>query len=182
MIRICISGMTASGKTSLGHMLAKELNIMHITKHTLDAYHKTMEQAKKDGGGHIKIVETADQRFAKKFDDEIVEMAGKNNCVVTTWLGPWLVKDATLRVWLNAPIDERAARRAKELGIAKEEARKLIEEKDRLTINAFKEIQKIDVHDHSEFEMELNTHRLSQKEMVAVISMMALNKEKKLFV
>ncbi|HUY69946.1 MAG TPA: cytidylate kinase family protein [Candidatus Baltobacteraceae bacterium] len=182
MIRICISGLTASGKTSLGHMLAEELGITHITKHTLDTYHKTMEEAKRGGERHINIVEMGDKRFAKQFDDELVAMAEKGNCVVTTWLGPWLVKDATLRVWLNAPIGERAARRAKELKVAPEEAKAVVEEKDRLTINAFNEIQNIDVTDHSAFDVELNTHRLSLKEMVAVISMMALSKEKKLFV
>ena len=55
------------------------------------------------------------------------------------------------------------------------------EEKDRQNMKGFKEVQGIDINDHSAFDIELNTEKMSLKEMVAVISMMALSKEKKLF-
>ncbi|MDE1810605.1 MAG: cytidylate kinase family protein [Candidatus Micrarchaeota archaeon] len=182
MIRICISGMTASGKTSLGHMLAAELNIAHITKHTLDAFHKATEEATKKGKSKLEVINvTITREHAKNFDDELVQLAAKKDCVITTWLGPWLIKDATLNVWLNASLAHRAERRAKDEKMNVEEARELINEKDLQNMKAFKEVQGIDLNDHSMFDIELNTEKMSLKEMVAVISMMALSKEKKLF-
>lgn len=182
MIRICISGMTASGKTSLGHMLAEELKIEHITKHSLDAFHKATEDATRKGKSRLDVINvTITKEHAKSFDDELVQFARKKNCIVTTWLGPWLVRDATLRVWLNASLDHRARRRANDAKMTVAAARKLIEEKDMQNIRAFKDVQGIDINDHSVFDMELNTERLSLEEMTAVISMMALGKDKKIF-
>ena len=182
MIRICIGGMTASGKTALGQMLAKELNVMHITKHDVDTFHKATEEARRSRESHLGVIQaTSTKKYAKQFDDEFVSMASKNNCVVTTWLGPWLVKDATLRVWLNAPIEERVKRRARDWKLKLREAKRLIDEKDRQNIKTFKKIQGIDIEDHSIFDMELNTGRLSLNQMVSLISMLALTKERKPF-
>ncbi|MDE1856540.1 MAG: cytidylate kinase family protein [Candidatus Micrarchaeota archaeon] len=182
-MKICISGMTASGKTALGHMLAKELNVEHITKFTLESFHKATEDAKSKKGSHLDVVQAiSGRKFAKRFDDELVELArSRKDFVVTIWLGPWLIEDATLRVWLNAPIDERAKRRAKDMKITIKEAKEMIEEKDRQNIRLFKEIQGVDITDHSIFDMELNTSKLSLSQMVSLISMLALSKEKKIF-
>src|SRR5271155_5201617 len=109
MLRICISGFTDSGKTTLGDMLAKEMNILHVTKYITDTY-KTFKQedTKKDHDSTIR--ETANKGNAKPFDDEVTKLSEANNCVVTTWLGPWIVKEPTLRIWLNASPKERVRR------------------------------------------------------------------------
>lgn len=182
-MKICISGMTASGKTALGHMLAKELNVEHITKFTLESFHKATDEAKRNKGSEMDVVQaTLDKKVARKFDDELVELGKtKKDFVVTIWLGPWLIKDATLRVWLYAPIEERAARRARDEKITVKKAMEMIEEKDRQNIRLFKEIQGVDITDHSDFDMELNTSKLSLGQMVSLISMLALSKEKKRF-
>ncbi|MDE1868604.1 MAG: cytidylate kinase family protein [Candidatus Micrarchaeota archaeon] len=172
MIRICISGLSASGKTSLGHRLAKELNLMHITKASTQIYRKESANFK----GDEKLAEMAVSKHARTFDKELIELASKNNCVVTTWLGPWIVKGPTVRVWLHADIDARAKRRAKELNIPVAKAKKMINQKDSLTIKGFKKVQGIDINDRSGFDLELNTERLSVEEMTAIISMLALSR------
>ena len=177
MIRICISGLSASGKTSLGHRLARELNLMHITKKSLRSYNDVASGFK----GKEKLAQTALPKYAKDFDAELKKLSSKNDCVVTTWLAPWMVKDPTLRIWLNASIDARARRRAKEMNVSVASAIRWVKEKDSLTIRNFKKVYGIDIQDHLGFDMELNTERLNVDEMVAVIAMLALSKSKMKF-
>lgn len=172
MLRICISGFSRSGKTSIGEVLAKELNIMHITKYSAPSFKKHEKEIINNA------IQTADKRYANSFDDEIAELAKKNDCVVTTWLGPWTIKDATMRIWLSAGFDERAKRCADEGKISADEAKVFIKEKDELTVGAFRELYNIDVKDHAFFDMMINTERLSLKESVSLISMLAIGKEK----
>jgi CMP/dCMP kinase len=175
MLRICISGLSSSGKTSMGDVLAKNLNIMHVTKHVLESFKSKESDIRKN------IIQTAERKYAVDFDKEIAELAEKNDCVVTTWLGPWLVKDAIIRVWLFASLDERACRYAAKYNGSLEEAKAFIKEKDELTVKAFKEIYNIDVNDHSFFDIMINTERLTLDESVSLISMLAIGKEKSRF-
>lgn len=177
MIRVCISGLSASGKTSLGEELARELKILHITKDVLETHKRIAEEMEKEGEDALRVIEAGDERYAKSFDDEVAELAAKGNCVVTTWLGPWLVKDPTVRVWLTASVEERAKRRAAQRGIDISEARKLIDEKDKLTMAAFKDVYGIDVMDHAAFDFMVNTERVERKDSVALIAMLAMKRD-----
>jgi len=170
MLRICISGLTASGKTTLGEMLAKELNIRHIS-----ASYKAME---KDLSKMAGFIDKSDTEWTKEFDRRILGEACKTDCVVTAHLAPWLMRDATLRVKLDASLEERARRRAKQLSVSKERARKLINGIDRSVSKMAKRVYGIDRNDNSVFDLILNTERLSHKECVSLIAMLALERER----
>ncbi len=167
--------MSCSGKTSLGDALAKELKVMHITKHGLESY----EKPKKDG--KFGIAEMSKKEYAEAFDKQVADIAAANDCVVSTWLGPWMVKDPTVRVWLSASFETRTARYAEQKTVSVDKAKAYIKEKDELTVNDFKEVYKIDVKDHSFFDMMLNSEKLSMQEEIALISMLALGKENSRF-
>lgn len=175
MLRICISGLTCSGKDALGGALAKELNIMYLSKHSIGSF--------KDNEKEIlnSLIQTGEGKYAKAFDDEFVAIAEKNECVTTAWLGPWLIKDATIRIWLLASFDERAQRYAARENKTFEEAKEFVKNKDENTINAFKELYKIDVREHEFFDMMLNTEKLNTNEAVSLIAMLAIGKEEKRF-
>lgn len=179
MMRICISGLSSSGKTTLGYTLAKELNIMHITKHMVKSFKDFEEDQKRNN--EIVIVQTADKRYADAFDREVIELAEKNNCVVTTWLAPWIIKDPTLRIWLTASFEERVRRHAKDKKKSIKESEEFIKKKDSMTIQEFKNLYKIDVMDHSNFDLEINNERFEVKDVASTIAMLALTKEKIMF-
>ncbi|MCL4381821.1 cytidylate kinase family protein [Candidatus Marsarchaeota archaeon] len=177
MIKICISGLASSGKTALGEILAERLNILHIK-----------ESYKDSTNGDEEIISllkelTAknDKKFAEIFDNKVRALADQGNCVVTTWLGSWIIKDATIRVWLNASIEERARRRAKKNNTKYASTLSFIRDYDRLTINHFENVYGIDVTKHGIFDLELNTEKLSIDEMVEIISLITLSRENSKF-
>jgi cytidylate kinase len=179
MLRICISGFSASGKTTIGNDLAKKLGIMHITKKSMSSFKRFMAETKDSKDDNTRLAETTSSRgYADAFDREVIRLARKNNCVVTTWLGPWFVKNATLKVWLNTRFEERVRRRAADRKISMKLAREQVGKKDRLTIRNIKRLYGIDVMDHSGFDIEINTERFTAKEEVAMISLLALEREK----
>lgn len=184
MIRICISGLSASGKTSLGSDIAKKLNITHISKYDAGIYKTIMKGTGAWPSKDAWLSETAalESKYANEFDKEIVDYAKNKNCVVTTWLGAWFIKDATLRVWLNASFEERVRRRAKEDRITAESMKSLLKRKDELTTKNFKKVYGIDVMDHSLFDMEINTERVQREDIIATVAMLALAKDKLRFI
>jgi cytidylate kinase len=179
MLRICISGLTCSGKTSLGKELSEDLGVMHITKTITEAY----RQFEKDNpkGRLERIRETSNIKYADSFENQVEGLAKENDCVVTTWIGPWRVKDPTLRIWLNSHLDQRAIRCAKRQNLSLGAAKRYVLEKDKENIKVFKKLYGINMNERSNFDIEINTRRLSRKEIVSLISMLAIGKEKKRF-
>ncbi len=173
-MKICISGFTASGKTTIAEMLSRQLNIMHIHK-SYKEYIKTEKEV-------TKFTEEASAEFVKAFDKEIAELAAKEeNCVLSTWLSPWFIKDATVRIWLDASIDERARRWSKEYKTGVREARDFIKGKDESEIRSIKRIYGIDLNDKSMFDMCINTEKVGLSEAVNLISVLSLERSKKGF-
>ena len=172
-MKICISGLTGSGKTTLGDALAKELGIEHVKP--------TYKSATKTEDGLIRLLETASVRYIKDFDRDIVAMARGRDCVITTWHGPWIIRDATVRVWLLASLEERARRIAKRGGKDMAYCERHIKEKDRLTMAQYRRAYGKDF-DLSVMDLQMNYERMEQNEAVAAISMLALSRDGKNFV
>lgn len=181
MLRICIGGLTGSGKTTIGEMLAKDLNVMSITKHITDSYKKFKEREHEHSDDHKLIQMNANKEYANSFDDQVKRLAESSDCVVSTWFGPWVVKDPTLRVWLNASFKERVKRCSVERKLGPKEAEEYVRRKDELTLKAFRELYNTDVMDHSDFDAEINTDKFTKEEIVSIISMLATLKDKKRF-
>jgi predicted cytidylate kinase len=178
MLKICISGLTGSGKTQLSKDLAKALNIAYISKELSNTY-KQFNKGKRSA--NEQIIQMADPKYAKSFDNEIKELAASKDCVVSTWLGPWIVKNATLRVWLNASFEERARRKSVQKKMSIDEAKKYVKKKDSVAIESFKKIYGIDIMDHSNFDIEINTEKIHRKGVIALIALASAEKSKFVF-
>ena len=124
------------------------------------------------------LIKSHDKKFANAFDRRIQNEA-KGNCVVTTWLGAWMIKDATIRVWLNASLEERAKRRSKINGLEMEKEMRLLKQYDQLTHDHFKQVYGIDINNHDIFDIELNSEKLTISEMVKIITALAKARQQK---
>ncbi|MEM4633739.1 MAG: cytidylate kinase family protein [Candidatus Anstonellaceae archaeon] len=161
---ICISGLTGSGKNTVSELVAQKLGLRLVspTFKTLAAKHKMslMDFHKKAEREHS---------IDKRFDAQLLAQAKKGNCVVSTWLGPWIVKDANLRVWLYAKKEARAARIAKRDAMPLEEAERHVLERDESNHLRYREIYGIDIYDHTDFDILINTERFSPQQSSEII-------------
>ncbi len=172
-MKICISGLGSSGKTSMGKLLSRQLDIEH-----LGATYKSEVKNDRELISMLKRhIAKKDVPYAREFDKRLAEASKGKNCVITTWLGPWTIKDATVRVWLNASQVERARRRARINRKGYNDSLGIIKEYDRVAPLYFKKVCGVDINDRKIFDMELNTERLSEKECAELIALLALSRE-----
>jgi cytidylate kinase len=156
---IAVSGLAGSGKNTFGKTLAEKLGY-HIVCPTFK------DLAEKEG---IPLMEFqkkahADPSIDRKFDEMVKHEASRGECVVTTWLGPWMV-DAEFRIWVDAPADLRAKRLAKRDRISVEAAEKHIKERDGDNRERYKKLYNIDILDHGKFDLEISSAENSPEEM-----------------
>jgi len=171
---ICISGLTGSGKTTIGEMLSKELRIRHVSR--------SYKEIAGGGKSLIAFNRSVKPSFDRKFDREIIKEARSGDSVVSTSLGPWIIKNSSLNVWLNASLDARARRKAKAHNNTFKEEIKYIKAKDGTWISHVKKNYGIDITtDHDVFDIEINTERLSKDKIVSLIAMLSLEKSGKKF-
>jgi len=148
---IAVSGLTGSGKNTLGELLAKKLGYRLICPTFKDL-------AAKEG---IPLMEfqkkaEADPNIDKKFDALLKEQAGSGNCVVTTWLGPWMV-EADVRIKVFAPLKARAQRIAKRDKMSLEDAASHVKERDERNRNRYKKLYHIDIFEEDIFDACFNS-------------------------
>lgn len=168
---ICISGLSGSGKNSVGTMLAQKLGLRII-----DPTFKTLAAKQKMDLMDFHTKAEGDHTIDRDFDARLVADAKKGNCVVMTWLGPWMIREADLKVWLYAPKAARAIRVARRDGMTVEEAEKHIEDRDESNRLRYLEIYKIDIYDHSGFELIINSEKFAPSQSAAIIAEAVLQK------
>jgi len=166
---IAVSGLSGCGKNTIGQKAAEKLGLRLVSMSFKD-------EAKKRGISLMELQELAgeDPKLDKELDDAIAEKASAGNCVVTTWLGPWMVKNADLRVWLNASPEERAKRVSGRDKMAAEEALEHVNKRDEDNRARYKKYYGIDIDDHSRFDLEINTERFAPEESAELIASAAV--------
>ncbi|MGB9703418.1 MAG: (d)CMP kinase [Candidatus Micrarchaeia archaeon] len=168
-MKICISGLSGSGKTTIAKMLSRRLNFPLIATSYKKFTSNIVDFTQKN---------IYNKKLAKKFDEEIVKLAKKEkNCIVSTWLAPWLIKDS-IKVWLNASEKERIKRVAKREKISIKKATQYVKKKDSSTIKHFKEVYGINILEHENFDLIINTEKFSKKKIVEIIAS-SVSKNKK---
>jgi cytidylate kinase len=170
---IAVSGLSGSGKNTLGSLLAKKLGLRLVCPTFKDL-------AKKEGIALLEFQKKAenDPLIDEKFDELLKEEAATGDCVVTTWLGPWMVKP-DIRIWVFCKDDVRSHRLANRDGISSEEARAHIEERDNNNRSRYKKLYGIDIDEHSEFDACVNSAIYSPEELLDIVLKVIDTKKKK---
>ena len=148
---IAISGLAGSGKNTVSGEVARRMGwqIIEPTFKTLAA---------KEGITLMQFQEKAkkDSDIDKKFDAALQEECQKGNCVVATWLGPWMAPGKPFRVWLDVPQTIRAKRVAGREGGKIEDSLAHIKKRDADNRERYKKVYGIDIFDHAGFDLVLD--------------------------
>lgn len=157
---IAVSGLAGSGKNTFGRALAERLGLRVVCPTFKDL-------AQKEGTSLLEFQRKAaqDPEIDRKFDSALKEEAASGDCVATTWLGPWML-DADYRIWIEAPAHVRAERLAKRDGISVSDALAHIRERDSQNRERYLKIYGINIMDHKEFDLTLDSENNSPEEMV----------------
>ncbi len=150
---IAISGLTGSGKNTLGELLAKKLGYRLVCPTFKDL-------AAKEGVTLMEFQQraAADPDIDRKFDAALKEQAAAGDCVVTTWLGPWML-DADVRIKVKVADRIRAERIAKRDGMTTKEALAHLLARDDQNRKRYKKLYNIDIDDEKIFDAVLNGGR-----------------------
>ncbi|MDD5760240.1 MAG: cytidylate kinase family protein [Desulfobulbaceae bacterium] len=171
---IAISGRTGSGKDTLGKELAKRLGYPVVSPTFKDL-------AAREGISLMEFQKKAmdDPNIDRKFDDVLKEQVAATNgrCVVTTWLGPWMI-NADLRVYVSVADDVRAERVAKRDGMSVPEAKKHLFARDKQNHERYMKVYGIDIFDISKFDLKLDSGKMNPEQLADAV--MAFAKKKKL--
>lgn len=160
---ITISGFAGAGKTTLGKLLAKKLNYRFIAPTFKDL-------AKKEGVSLMEFQKRAekDPSIDRRFDSYIRKEARKGNCVIATWLAPWMVK-SSFKIWVYAPLEARAKRIAKRDGISISAAKSHILAREESNRRRYKKVYGIDIMDYSIFDLCFNTKTFRPREIADIV-------------
>jgi len=161
---IAISGLSGCGKNTVGEKVAAKLGLRPIQFSFKD-------EAKRRGVSlmDIQALASRDSALDKQLDDKIVAEASKGNCVIMTWLGPWMVKDADLRVWLDASEEERARRVSGRDKMSLAEALEHVRKRDANNRERYKRFYGINIDDRSIFDLVVNTGRFNPEQSSEII-------------
>jgi CMP/dCMP kinase len=168
---IAVSGLTGSGKNTLGELLAKKLGYRLVCPTFKNLAAKE----------HVSLMEfqeraARDPDIDRKFDAVLKEQAAAGDCVVTTWLGPWMV-DADVRIKVKVADRIRAERIAKRDGMTTEEALAHLKRRDDQNRARYKKLYNIDIDDEKIFDAVLDGGK-NTPEKLLVRAMKIINAKK----
>lgn len=156
-MRIAISGKSGCGNTTVSRLVSEALGyeMINFTFRTL------ADETGKDFWEVCRLAEV-DDSYDLEVDRRQVEMAlATENCVLGSRLAIWMLKEADLKVYLDATIEERARRIAeREGGTVAEQMEKTLE-RDANDTARYKRLYEIDNSDTSIADLVIDTTVLS---------------------
>lgn len=159
---IAVSGLAGSGKNTFGMALAKELGYRVVCPTFKDL-------AASEGVSLMEFQEKAkkDPNIDRKFDNALRKDSSSGDCVVTTWLGPWMVP-ADYRVWVMVPEKIRAERVAVRDNVSPAAALLHIRKRDSENRERYLKLYGIDIFNIEGFDLALNAGVYSPEKMVKI--------------
>ena len=177
---ICISGMTGSGKSTVAKRLADKYGLGYFSGGNALRVLAQEEGYDSDVRGWWESPEglnflkqrMGDPAFDKRIDEKLLELAAEGDVVLDSWTMPWLLKEESFKVWLEASPQVRAKRVVTRDHISVEEALKALTEKDERTRQIYKSLYGFDLgHDLTPFNLVLATDELDPDDVFYAVSL-----------
>ncbi|MFB6298422.1 MAG: (d)CMP kinase [Salinirussus sp.] len=165
---VTVSGPAGSGKSTLAASLADRLGSEHVSggdifRSLADERGLTPLELNRQAESDETIDRDLDRRLrrtARERDDVVLESR----------LSGWMAGDyADIRVWLDAPLDVRAARIADREGKSVRQAREETEARADSERSRYRTYYGIDIEDRSIYDLVVNTARWGPEEVLDIV-------------
>lgn len=168
---LTISGLHGTGKSTIGKLLAENLNIDYYS--TGDAFRDLaveMEMSLEDFSEYVENHPEIDN----KLDDKIVELGKRGNIIIDSQLSGYLLNEiADFKILLSCPLEVRINRMKDRDNSTFEEKFQETTVREQSELDRFKKLYDIDLSDKkkadSTFNYVINTENLSIEEVVEKI-------------
>jgi cytidylate kinase len=166
---ITISGPPGGGKTSVATAIADGFDLEHVSGG--DVFRSLADER---GYSLVEFNALAeeDDSIDHDLDRRLRDTArDRDDLVLESRLSGWMAGDhSDLRVWLDAPLDVRAARIARREGDDQETARRETKAREDSEKRRYREYYGIEFEDQSIYDLAVNTSRWSEDAVVDVVS------------
>jgi len=148
MVSIILSGMPASGKSTVAKLISEKLGIKFLVggdvlknmARELGFNPEIGNWWDTEEGKRFLEVRMKDPNFDKRVDSFLLNSIKNEDFIITSWSIPWLVDDNHLKVWLKASFKTRVNRLAQRDNISKTDAEKIIKDRDIENIKHYKKL------------------------------------------
>jgi len=164
-VRIAISGKSGCGNSTVSGLVADKLGLVLIN-YTFKSIAQEM------GITFAEVCRRAEEDtcFDYKVDKRQVELANSNPCVLGSRLAVWLLKNADLKVYLEADPNTRAARIQKREGGEYDEIYKKTIERDRRDRARYLKLYDIDIDNYGFVDLVIDTRHKDPDKIAEIIS------------
>ena len=172
-IKIAISGRSGCGNTTVSRMVAEKLNLQFIN-FTFRSLAEERKVTLKD------ILELAgkDDSIDKEVDARQTKLAAESDgCVLGSRLAVWILKEADLKIYLDANPQTRAARIVNREGGNLEEVAAFTANRDKQDHDRYLRLYGIDTNDYNFVDLIIDTGKYNPEEITNMIVDLAKRKE-----
>lgn len=162
---VAVGGPIGVGKSTVARVLAERLGVPVVS-----AGGVFRELARRRGVTVTELNQLAesDPMIDRDLDRLQGEMARQGPCVVESRLSGWMV-EADFKIWLDAPLDVRAARVAGREGQVSDEARRDLLIRERSEWSRYKTLYGIEFTDRSPYQLVIDTSRWTPEVIADVL-------------
>ncbi|MDR3200781.1 MAG: AAA family ATPase [Spirochaetales bacterium] len=172
-IKIAISGKSGCGNSTVSKLTAERLGLRMINY----TFHNIADERRMDFAELRRLAET-DSSWDFYLDKKQLELAAEGNCVLGSRLAIWLLKDADLKVFLDAPPEVRAERIRKREGGDSEKVYRETIERDSTDHQRFLRLYNIDNEQTGFADIVINTADFTPEQIARQIADKAENLKK----
>ena len=163
-LKIAVSGKSGCGNTTVSRLLAEHLDVLLINY----TFH---DMAKERGLSFAELCTLAekDDQYDRYLDKKQAELAARGNCVLGSRLAIWLLKEATLKVFLTAAPEIRAVRIAQREGADADQALAEMVPQDERDRQRYTKLYGIDTDQYHFANLVVDTQKGDQHYVVQAI-------------